>query len=133
MITLDSSEVDEAPDLAVAEIEDESSSLFSEPNSPSLIFVEKSRTMLLSLSMTTLLTRLVTSAISVQTDLSPPKINKVFFRHFLQIHMIPDTAGTVGILTGFPRTLVCLIPAYWPNGHERMVDLKITVLQIKSN
>ena len=35
----------------------------------------------------------------------------------------PDTAGTVGILTGFPRTFVCLIPAYWPKGHERMVDL----------
>ena len=85
MITLDSSEVDEAPDLAVAGIADKSSSLFSEPNS--LSFVEKSRTMLLSLSMTTLLTRLVTSAISVQTDLSPPKINEVFFRHFLQIHM----------------------------------------------
>ena len=74
LITLVRSEVDEASDLAVTGVVDKSSSLISEPKSPSSILVEKSRTMLFSLSITTLLTRLVTSAISVTPDLFSPSV-----------------------------------------------------------
>ena len=72
LITLDRREVDEASDLAVSGVESNSSSLHSDLISSNSFFAEKSRTILLSLSMTTLPTRLVTSAMSVCPDLFSP-------------------------------------------------------------
>ena len=83
-ITLERSDAEDVSDLAVTGV---LHPLWS--GSPSSHFTEKSRTMLFSLSMTTLLTRLVTSARSSYS-------------------VLVGRLGTIGILTGLANLGILL-------------------------
>ena len=69
---------------------------------------EKSRTILFSFSMTMLLTKLVTSLISLGTS------------HSFSL-LVSGSSGTTGILTGLDTLGT---REYCPKGQERMVDLR---------